>query len=369
MLATSSQLLWYTTRATGVVALVLLTASVVLGALTSVRFGTLTWPRFALQDLHKRISLLAIFFIALHIVTAVSDTFAPIGWISAFVPFTSSYRRLWLGFGTAAVDLLIAVTVSSLLRQRINARLWRAIHWFTYASWPLALVHGLGTGTDPHLEWMVLLTIGCVAAVLTAIGWRLVAGWPAKAAQRLAAGTFSIVSVMALAAWTAQGPLRPGWAARAGTPANLLAGSHHSSATTPTTPAPSAPSSSEPSTATSLPPPPYDAQLTGSVSQAQSGGAEQIDINAQTQGTLDAVLEVKILGSPDGSGGVVMQQSQASFGPPAAPSQYQGQVSGLEGSRIVLLLHDQTGAALDLRLDVAISGKQLSGRLVSVASS
>ena len=122
MIATSSHLLWYTTRATGVVALVLLTASVVLGVLTSVRFGTTQWPRFALQDLHKRVSLLSMVFIGFHVVTTVSDAYAPIGWMSVFVPFTSSYRRLWLGLGSVAVDLLLAVTVSSLLRQRISHR-------------------------------------------------------------------------------------------------------------------------------------------------------------------------------------------------------------------------------------------------------
>ena len=188
MIATSSHLLWYTTRATGVVALVLLTGTVVLGVLTSVRFGTTQWPRFALADLHRRVSLLSMVFIALHVVTTVSDSYAPIGWVSAFVPFTSSYRRLWLGLGTVAVDLLLAVTVSSLLRQRISHRAWRALHWLAYASWPVALLHGLGTGTDPHLRWMVLLTIACVAAVLTSIGWRLVSGWPADAGRRVVAG-------------------------------------------------------------------------------------------------------------------------------------------------------------------------------------
>jgi sulfoxide reductase heme-binding subunit YedZ len=367
MLATASQLLWYTTRATGVVALVLLTASVVLGVLTSVRAGTARWPRFAVQDLHKRVSLLSVVFIALHITTAVSDSFAPIGWVSAFVPFTSSYRRLWLGLGTAAFDLLLAVVISSLLRQRIAARLWRTLHWLAYASWPLALVHGLGTGTDPHLEWMVLLTIACVAAVLAAIGWRLVAGWPARAAARLGVGAASFAAVVVLAAWTATGPLRPGWAARAGTPANLLAGSRHSSTNAPAAaPAPT-PASSTPSTAPVLPGPPYDTQLTGSISQsAQSNGLERVDINATTQGTLDAVLQVTILGIPDGAGGVVMQQSQASFGSPGHSPQYQGQVAGLEGSRLLIALKSSAGSPLELRLDVAISGTQLSGRLVSV---
>ena len=88
-------------------------------------------------------------FVGLHVVTTVSDAFAPIGWLSVVVPFTSPYRRLWLGLGTISVDVLLAVTISSLLRQRINPRTWRALHWLAYASWPLAVVHGLGTGTDP----------------------------------------------------------------------------------------------------------------------------------------------------------------------------------------------------------------------------
>ena len=184
-------------RATGVVALLLLTGTVVLGVLTSVRFGTTQWPRFALQDLHRRVSLLSMIFIALHVVTTVSDSYAPIGWVSAIVPFTSAYRRLWLGLGTVAVDLLLAVTISSLLRQRVGYRAWRALHWLAYASWPVALLHGIGTGTDPHLGWMVLLTIVCVAAVLASIGWRLVSGWPAKAGMRVGAGAGSVLAVIA----------------------------------------------------------------------------------------------------------------------------------------------------------------------------
>jgi DMSO/TMAO reductase YedYZ heme-binding membrane subunit len=222
MAATSSQLLWYTTRATGLVALVLLTGSVVLGVLTSVRLRTRNWPGFALQDLHRRIALLSFVFVAMHVVTTVSDSFAPIGWVSVFVPFTSGYRRLWLGLGTVAVDLLLAVTLSSMLRRRINPRTWRALHWLAYASWPLAVVHGLGTGTDPHLEWMTLLVAGCVAAVLIAIGWRLIEGWPDRAGTRVAVGATSIVTVVGLAAWTATGPLRPDWARRSGTPPSLL---------------------------------------------------------------------------------------------------------------------------------------------------
>jgi sulfoxide reductase heme-binding subunit YedZ len=368
-------MLWYATRATGIVALVLLTATVVLGVLTSVRFGTRTWPRFTLQDLHRRISLLAVVFIVLHVVTTVSDAFAPIGWLSVVVPFTSPYRRVWLGLGTAAVDLLLAVTISSLLRRKVHPRTWRTLHWLSYASWPLALAHGLGTGTDPHLGWVMLLVVGCVAAVLVAIGWRLVAGWPARAGTRVAAGATSVVAVIALAAWTATGPLRPGWALRAGTPHALLAGSQKGApapATAGSTPASangaSASAGSPSSVPSALPAPPFRASLAGTITQQTlSSSSVQLDIKARTSGTLDAVLDVVIVGTPDGSGGVAMQQSRASFGPPTVPAQYTGQIAGLDGSRLLLSLSNQAGTRLDLRVDVVISGSRVSGRLASVS--
>ncbi len=369
--ATSSQLLWYSTRATGIVALVLLTATMVLGVLTSVRFGTPRWPRFAFQDLHRRVSLVAMVVVALHVLTTVTDSFAPIGWVSVVVPFTSSYRRLWLGLGTIAVDLLLAVTISSLLRRRINPRTWRALHWLAYASWPLAVVHGLGTGTDPHLGWMLVLTMACGAAVLGAVGWRLVSGWPAHAGTRVALGTTGALAVVAVVAWTATGPLRPGWAARAGTPKALLTGTA-TGLSAPTTSAPTtttAPRSAAVPGPGTLPAPPYSAPLDGTITQqARPGGTVQVTIEAQTSGTLVAALDVVIIGTPDGSGGVEMQQSRASFGPPATPSQFTGTIVGLEGSQFVLALSDGSRSPLDLRVDVTVDGSRVTGELASVAA-
>lgn len=174
----NQHLLWYITRSTGIVALVLLTATVVMGIVTSVRFGTRSWPRFASQDLHRRLSLISVVFVGLHVAATVLDGYAPIGWLSAVVPFTSSYRRLWLGLGTAAVDVLLAVGISSILRSRIRAGTWRALHWLAYLSWPLALLHAVGTGTDRHTTWVVLLALACVAAVAGAVVWRVAAGRP-----------------------------------------------------------------------------------------------------------------------------------------------------------------------------------------------
>jgi methionine sulfoxide reductase heme-binding subunit len=174
--ASSSQLLWYATRATGIVAFVLLTAVVVLGVLTSRRIETARWPRFATQALHRRMSLLAMVFIGLHVVTTVTDAFVPIGWLAVVVPFTSPYRRLWLGLGAAALDLLLAVMITSWLTRRVSHRTWRAIHWLAYASWPLAFFHALGAGSDAGLAWVRWLALACILAVVGAVGCRLALG-------------------------------------------------------------------------------------------------------------------------------------------------------------------------------------------------
>ncbi len=109
MILGSSEAVWYLTRASGFVALILLTGSVVLGVLAMARFRTTAWPRFVTQALHRNVSLLAVCFLAAHIATTVLDGFAPIGWLDAVVPFISAYRPIWLGLGAIAVDLTIAI--------------------------------------------------------------------------------------------------------------------------------------------------------------------------------------------------------------------------------------------------------------------
>ena len=167
--------LWYATRATGLVTLLLLTASVLLGVMTAGRFSSDKWPRFLTVGLHRNISLLVLIFLALHIGTTVVDTYTSIPAAAAFVPFASSYKAPWLGLGAVAVDLLIVVVLTSLLRRRLGFRAWRRLHWLAYACWPLALAHGLGTGTDRKTLWVFAATLGCAAAVAVAATWRVVA--------------------------------------------------------------------------------------------------------------------------------------------------------------------------------------------------
>ncbi|HEX4564194.1 MAG TPA: ferric reductase-like transmembrane domain-containing protein [Solirubrobacteraceae bacterium] len=217
---------WYLTRSTGAVALLLLTLAVVLGILDVRRVSTPRWPRFVVDSLHRNASLLAMAFLAMHVLTSVLDSFAPISLADAFVPFAGSYRPLWLGLGAVALDLLVAVTITSVLRQRLGYGSWRAIHWLTYASWPIALLHSFGTGSDVKGGWLLALSVACLLAVLAAVLVRVLSGWPANLRVRGAAlggaGLFSIFLIL----WLPGGPLGSEWARRSGTPASLL---HHAS--------------------------------------------------------------------------------------------------------------------------------------------
>lgn len=166
--------LWYATRATGLVTLLLLTASVLLGILTTGRFAGGNWPRFLTVGLHRNLSLLVVTFLALHVGTTVVDNFVSIPLTAAFIPFASSYKMIWLSLGAVALDLLVALVATSLIRNRLGLRIWRWVHWAAYVCWPVALAHGLGAGTDRGTLWVFVLTIACGAMVAGVATWRFV---------------------------------------------------------------------------------------------------------------------------------------------------------------------------------------------------
>lgn len=222
--ALSDKELWYLARGTGAVSLTLLTAVVTLGIAAHGGGGAPRVPRFAVTLLHRNLSLLAILFLAVHVATSVLDPFAAIAWTDAVIPLAASYRPFWLGLGAVAFDLLIALAISSLLRVRIGLRPWRAIHWLAYACWPVALVHGLGAGSDVRSRWLLWLVAGCVLTIVIAAWARLARTPGIELRWRIGAGFAVLLTPLLLAGWLETGPLQPGWAAHAGTPAPLL---HH----------------------------------------------------------------------------------------------------------------------------------------------
>lgn len=170
---TTGTAFWYASRATGVISLILLSVVMIFGILVN-RQGRLPGlPRFAITGLHRNLSLLAVTFLGLHIVTAIADGYAHIPWLSTIVPFTSGYERFWIGLGTVAIDLVAAVIITSLLRDRLKASLWRAVHWLSYLCFPVTVVHAIGASKDLQSGWLLKLTAATVLAVVAAIGYRV----------------------------------------------------------------------------------------------------------------------------------------------------------------------------------------------------
>lgn len=179
----SESLLWYATRGAGIVSLIMLTGVVCLGILTAVRWQRPGWPRFLSAELHRSLALLTLVFLAIHIVIAVVDPYTSLGVAAALIPFSSPYKQIWLGLGSVALYLLAAIVVTSLLRARLGHAAWRAVHWLTYTAWPIALIHGFGTGSDSAASWMWAVDAACVICVLGAVAWRLLTADNAEASR------------------------------------------------------------------------------------------------------------------------------------------------------------------------------------------
>jgi len=188
------QVLWFATRGAGAVSLLMFTASAALGLVTVARFQAAGWPRFFNYEMHRRVSLLSIVFLAVHVLTAVFDPFTKLGLGAALVPFASSYRPVQVALGVVALYLFVALIVTSLLRKHIGQRTWRAVHWASYAMWPMALLHGITAGSDASAPWMLAVDLISIAVITAALGWRVAVGNPNRS---------RLPEVVAVSSWQA----------------------------------------------------------------------------------------------------------------------------------------------------------------------
>jgi sulfoxide reductase heme-binding subunit YedZ len=321
-------LLWYATRATGVVAMVLLTATVMLGVAGTARAASARWPRIVTAGLHRNLALTSVALVAVHVVTTVLDPFAPIGWIAAVIPFSSPYRPLWLSLGAVAFDLLLAVLVTSLLRDRLKHRTWQAVHLLVYASWPVALWHGLGTGTDTPLPWLLVVYAGCVAGVGWAIWWRLTLS--GRRAGRAAGLTAVAVVPLLTLAFVLAGPLQPGWSRRSGTPVALLGGNIRAPAGQPA-------ASGQPARL-------VNARFTGRLTIVAGPSADErtITITGSTTAAPRERLLIVLHGTPSGEG-VALSGGQVRIGQPGTVSEFAGPVVLLQGRQLVAAVTGTSG--------------------------
>ena len=350
---------WYLARGTGVVSLLLLTASVVLGVLGPLRFTAgRRWPRFAIDSLHRDVSLLVMVLLAAHIVTSVLDSFAPIALLDAVIPFGASYRPLWMGFGALSFDILIALVITSLVRRRLGYRAWRGVHWLAYASWPVAVLHGLGTGSDTKVWWMLALTAGCLAAVLIAIWFRIARAEPERRGLRGTAIAITLATPLGLAIFTLAGPLQRGWARRAGTPPSLLGSTfvpaaatvRHGSGANATPNAHATPASGTLKV-------PFSARLAGKVTQTAESGGAIVDLAMRLSGGAHGRLRVRLGGAPISGGGLSMTGSQVDLLADGLPSVLEGQIVSLQGQQFIARVASAAGTQLNLRADLTIDSR------------
>jgi phosphatidylserine synthase len=345
--AGTSRVYWFLTRATGAVALVLLTLSVVLGLLGTLRVSGARWPRFAIETAHRDVSLLVLAVLAVHIVTTVLDSFAPIALTAAVIPFISSYRPVWLGLGAVAFDLLLAVVITSLVRRRLGYARWRLVHWLAYASWPVAVLHGLGTGSDTRRWWMLLLTAACVAAVTAAVTARLAQAERTFRGVQIPGMAVCAGVVVGMAVFTFAGPLQRGWARRSGTPSPLLAhpASHVSRVSV--------------ARVTKLPTHkrpvrPFTAGLRGQLTQSNTSLGAIVNISVRLSGGAQGRLRVRLGGTPLAGGGLSMTGSQVDLILHGYPAVFAGRIEALQGAAFLARVRSATGTALTLHGQLAI---------------
>jgi Ferric reductase like transmembrane component len=353
--ASNGSALWYLARGTGLVSILLLTIVVVLGITQVQRYAAEGWPRFVIAGLHKNLSLLVMVFLGVHIASSVIDAFAPIPWIAAVVPYASSYRPFWLGLGALSFDLLIALVVTSLVRQRLGLRAWRAIHWSAYACWPIAFVHGLGTGSDGRVGWVQLFDLVCLAAVVGSIGWRLAVGWERDPIRRAVGALAGALVVVLVIGWSAAGPSQPGWSRKAGTPESVLAklsggtSTGDQSAPTDTSASSGSDNGAKPLSA------PFTADFSGSLATTTAASNTTVTIDGTLSKGVDGHLHVVISGPAATGGGVRLGTGAVSLGPTAQPAEYTGTVTSLSGGQITAVLKAATGVTITVTIQVEVN--------------
>ena len=360
--ATNARALWYLTRSTGLVALILLTATLVVGVVASVGWTTERWPRFLSQSVHRNLSLFCVGFVGLHVVTTVSDGYVPIGFGDAFLPFRSPYRPIWIGLGALTFDLLLVVLVTSALRHRIGYSSWRFVHWLAYLCWPIALFHALGSGSDSSLPLVLTVDATCTAAVLTAVAWRLITGRSFTLGQRAIAAVAAVTVVLAIAVFAAVGPLRPGWSHRSGTSAALLAQLALKNAGA----GPGSPSATTVppgSVAGAAPSVPFTLDVTGSQTAANpdSNGDVQVTLTLLAQDQSSTPLVVVLDGPALRGGGIAMSSGTVAFGG------VHGVVTGLNGGTIAATLPAATPEKLTIQLSVDRNSGRVSGTVTGTS--
>jgi DMSO/TMAO reductase YedYZ heme-binding membrane subunit len=347
-----SAITWDAARAGGFLAYILLTLAVAAGLVLRNRWQSARWPRLVTNELHGYLSLLALIFIAVHVLAVLVDPFTRFGLTEVLVPFASHYRPVWMGLGIVALYLLLAVWLSSRLRARIGYRTWRSIHVLAYGVYGTATVHGLGTGSDTRTVWAPILYAASVVLVGGLAGRRLLVPPSRGDRRRPGLAVAGGLAVVAMVAWTGIGPLAAHWGARAGGVVD-----QRTAAAALATGTRGTPTSLSGDVAL-----PFQAKFNGNVvvQPVDESGRVTVRIDGALRGGTHDHLEIYLRGIPLEDGGVQMEQSRVRMG--AETALYQGQIVALSGTQLVAAVHSderqlRLGITLNLSGGGLVSGK------------
>jgi hypothetical protein len=334
---------WDVARAGGFVAYGLVTISVVLGLILSLRWRTAAWPRWATNDLHRYITLLALVFIGIHTAAVWLDPFMAFGPGEIFVPLVSHYRPIWVALGIVTSYLMVAVWLSERVQRRIGYVWWRRFHYLTFGIYVLATIHGIGTGSDTRTGWAIGTYAGSVVLVALLLTVRLLGPAPHLTPRPRIAALAAVV-VVAGSIWTVLGPLRPGWNAAA----NNGHGSGARIALGPGTGIAAANGARIMS--------PFRAGLNGRVTQSDSGGNATVQLDMLLNGGAQGTLDVTLQGQPDDAGALGIDRTNAVFSLPHAGETYRGRVTALNGSEMIIRCTGSRGDSLQLDVVFQVDG-------------
>ena len=358
---TSETLVWDIARVGGLLAYVLLTASVAMGIALSLGWRSPRWTRFVTNELHRFVTLVAIVFTGIHTLAVAVDPFIGFTPAEVLVPMLSHYRPIWVALGIVATYLLLAIYASEWVRPRIGYRWWRRFHYLSFAGFVLALVHGVATGSDTRAPWAIVLYAGSVVLVGALLVARLLPAGQGRRHPVVAAASASLLVFGVV--WATSGPLQAGWNAVANdgkgtgaTPQTLAALGITTAAGGATTGSASASGPTSPAPA----PAPTPSTVQAPFQARVAGGADgSLTLVGQLQGAAANQFEMQLNNVSSGPLGQVQLQG-------ADGRTCTGPVTQVGNSTVNATCSTGDGASWNLQLDVqAVDRRSVSGTLTA----
>lgn len=357
--------LWYISRSAGFVGLALLGLIGILGIVTAGNFHFRRGSRFVTPEVHRSLSLLAVVILTIHVGAAILDKYSRIGLKDVFLPFVSQYRPIWIGLGAVAVDLGIAVLITSLLRVKMGYKSWKTLHWLSYPIFALSVIHGLGSGSDSPILFGKIIYVLVGGSLLVAILIRLASFKDLVPMRKALMGAITVSVPAMIVFWAAIGPFTSSWPTRAqgGLNQAILASDQISNS-----------SSSHATAAKSKVSvidikPGYSSTWNGKLDESppNSQGEIAIRLLGGLSSSNGYELSIVLIGFPQ-DGGVAMASSIVEVASTSGNSiVYRGTVSTLNGSTIVCSMTSPNGnpVTLTATLNLSNSGNTFTGTVTA----